>query len=112
MTSRTYGVLPYIAPEVLNKYQYSQASDIYSVGIIMWIISTGKKPFANRAYNAELAADIFNGLRLKINKDTPQCYVELMEKCWHKDPSKRPNAKTIYDTSEKWIDDLLYNVKS
>ncbi|RHZ64800.1 hypothetical protein Glove_320g43 [Diversispora epigaea] len=107
-----YGVLPYIAPEVLNKYQYSQASDIYSVGIIMWVISTGKRPFANRAYNAELAVDIFNGLRLKINKETPQCYAELMEKCWPKDPSKRPRAKLIYDKSEKWIEDLLYDLKS
>ncbi|RHZ79847.1 hypothetical protein Glove_140g25 [Diversispora epigaea] len=38
------------------------------VGIIMWIISTGRKPFANKEYNAELAADVFNGLRPKINK--------------------------------------------
>src|SRR6185436_17058612 len=57
-----YGIITSIEPEVLHKYQYTQASDIYSVGIIMWIISTGKKPFANRAYNAELATDIFNGL--------------------------------------------------
>ncbi|RHZ87646.1 hypothetical protein Glove_33g125 [Diversispora epigaea] len=111
-SSGAYGVLPYIAPEVLNKYQYSQASDIYSVGIIMWVILTGKRPFANRAYNKELAADIFNGLRLKINKETPQCYIKLMELCWHKDPSKRPSAKTIFDTSEDWIFDLQYDVKS
>ncbi|RHZ48137.1 hypothetical protein Glove_557g58 [Diversispora epigaea] len=111
-SSGAYGVLPYIAPEVLNKYQYSQASDIYSVGVIMWVISTGKSPFANREYDSELAADIFNGLRLKINKDTPQCYIKLMESCWHKDKSIRPSAKTIYDISEKWISALLYDKKS
>ncbi|RHZ85425.1 hypothetical protein Glove_66g89 [Diversispora epigaea] len=111
-SSGAYGVLPYISPEVLNKYQYSQASDIYSVGIIMWVILTGKRPFANRAYNAELAADIFNGLRPKTNKDTPQCYVELMELCWHKDPFKRPSAETIYGISENWIKGFLYNRKS
>src|SRR5690349_10068168 len=33
LSSGAYGVLPYIAPEVVNKYQYTQASDIYSVGI-------------------------------------------------------------------------------
>ncbi|RHZ65920.1 hypothetical protein Glove_310g13 [Diversispora epigaea] len=107
-SSGAYGILPYIAPEVLNKYQYTQASDIYSVGIIMWIISTGKIPFAIRAYDSELAVDIFNGLRPKINRDTPQCYVELMKKCWHEDPTKRPNAKIIFDTSEKWIKELMY----
>ncbi|RHZ72864.1 hypothetical protein Glove_236g7 [Diversispora epigaea] len=108
-SSRTYGVLPYIAPEVFDKNLSTQASDIYSVGIIMWIISTGKKPFSNRAYNAELVIDIFNGLRPKINKNTPKCYIELMEKCWHKDPSERPSAEMIYDISEGWIDDMLYN---
>src|SRR5206468_9211179 len=29
------GVLPYIAPEVLNKKPYTQKSDIYSFGILM-----------------------------------------------------------------------------
>ncbi|RHZ64401.1 hypothetical protein Glove_325g31 [Diversispora epigaea] len=111
-SSGAYGVLPYIAPEVLNKYQYSQASDIYSVGIIMWVISTGKRPFANSAYDAELATDIFNGLRPKINKYAPQCYIELMEMCWHKDLSERPFVEIIYDRSEKWIKDLLYDKKS
>ncbi|RHZ79881.1 hypothetical protein Glove_140g4 [Diversispora epigaea] len=111
-SSGAYGVLPYIAPEVLNKYQYTQASDIYSVGIIMWTISTGKKPFANSAYNSELAVDIFNGLRPKTNKGTPQCYIELMEKCWSKDLSERPSAEIIYDISEKWIEDLMYNKKT
>ncbi|RHZ84618.1 hypothetical protein Glove_79g104 [Diversispora epigaea] len=111
-SSGAYGILLYIAPEVLHKYQYTQASDIYSVGIIMWIISTGQIPFAIRAYDSELAVDIFNGLRPKINKGTPQCYLELMEKCWHKDLTKRPNAKMIFDTSEKWIEELMYNDKT
>ncbi|RHZ67393.1 hypothetical protein Glove_301g62 [Diversispora epigaea] len=111
-SSGTYGVLPYIAPEVLNEHPYSQASDIYSVGIIMWIILTGKIPFANRAYDLELAVDISNGLRPKINNNIPQCYIELMEKCWHKDPAKRPNAEMIYIQTEIWIIDLRYDTKS
>ncbi|RHZ64821.1 hypothetical protein Glove_320g132 [Diversispora epigaea] len=108
LSSGTYGILPYIAPEVLCKNQYTQASDIYSVGIIMWVISTGKIPFAIRAYDSELAFDIFSGLRPKINEGTPQCYVELMEKCWHKDPTKRPNAEMIFNALEEWIDELMY----
>ena len=108
-SSGAYGILPYIAPEVLHKYQYTQASDIYSVGIIMWVISTGKIPFAKRAYDSELAADIFNGLRPKIKKGTPQCYVELMKKCWHKDPSKRPSTEIISGPLGKWINELIFN---
>ncbi|RHZ81820.1 hypothetical protein Glove_117g446 [Diversispora epigaea] len=111
-SSEAFGVLPYIGPEIVIKYQCSQASDMYSVGMIMWIISTGKTPFDNCAYDSKLAVDIFNGLRPKINKGTPQCYVELMEKCWHKDPSERPNAEMISNISESWVDGLLYDEKA
>ena len=31
-----YGVLPYMAPEVLRGKPYTKAADIYSFGIIMW----------------------------------------------------------------------------
>ena len=31
-----YGVLPYVVPEVLRGKEYTQASDIYSFGIIMY----------------------------------------------------------------------------
>ncbi|RHZ46807.1 hypothetical protein Glove_606g69 [Diversispora epigaea] len=110
--SGTYGVLPYIAPEVMNKNEYTQASDIYSVGIIMWVISTGKIPFEGELYDPELAISIFNGNRPEINKGTPQCYVSLMKKCWHNNPSERPSAEMIFNILEKWILDLSYNFKS
>ncbi|RHZ79884.1 hypothetical protein Glove_140g3 [Diversispora epigaea] len=110
-SSDVYGVLPYVAPEVLNKHQYTQASDIYSVGIIMWVISTGKIPFSNRSYDLELTLEILKGLRPEIKKGTPQCYAELMKKCWHKDPSERPSVEEILDISEKWIYELMYDDK-
>src|SRR5437868_3417319 len=33
--TNTYGVLPYIAPEILRGQNYTKAADIYSFGIIM-----------------------------------------------------------------------------
>ena len=39
------GVLPYIAPEVLNKEPYTLSSDIYSFGVIMAEFSSGKPLF-------------------------------------------------------------------
>jgi serine/threonine protein kinase len=40
-----YGNLPYIAPEVIAGRGYSFASDIYSIGMLMWEISSGEPPF-------------------------------------------------------------------
>jgi serine/threonine protein kinase len=43
--------MPYIAPEVLRGGPYFQAADIYSFGMIMHFIATGKQHFANCAHN-------------------------------------------------------------
>jgi len=55
-----YGVLPYIAPEVLNGKPYAFSFDIYSFGIIMAELSSGKPPFYDRKHNLSSALDICN----------------------------------------------------
>ncbi|CAI2185249.1 9214_t:CDS:1 [Funneliformis geosporum] len=37
-----YGNLPYVAPEVILGKGYTFASDIYSIGMLMWEISSGQ----------------------------------------------------------------------
>src|SRR4051794_13815116 len=49
--NKIYGVLPYIAPEVLNGEAYTSSSDIYSFGVIMAELSSGKPPFYDRKHN-------------------------------------------------------------
>ncbi|RHZ83579.1 hypothetical protein Glove_91g12 [Diversispora epigaea] len=84
------------------------ASDTYSVGMIMWVIAL----FPDREYDLELILKTIKGLRLKINTDTPQCYVDLMEEHWNKDPSERSSTETVYDISMAWVNDLLNGKKS
>ena len=61
-----YGVIPYMAPEVLSKKTYTKESDIYSFGMIMWEFTTGKKPFHDRPHNHCLISDILKGESLMI----------------------------------------------
>src|SRR5207247_1137610 len=42
-----YGNLPYIAPEIIDEKEYTFASDIYSIAMLMWEISSGHSPFIN-----------------------------------------------------------------
>ncbi|RIB17992.1 kinase-like domain-containing protein [Gigaspora rosea] len=91
-----YGVIPYIAPEILREEKFTTASDIYSFGMIMWEITSGQKPFSDRSHDIHLIIDICNGIRPPIINDTPQPFVDLMMKCWENDPSKRPTADMIY----------------
>ncbi len=89
-----YGNLPYIAPEVVIKKIYTFASDIYSIGMLMWEISSGRPPFINK-HNYDLAIKIINGIRPKIIPGTPLEYRELMEQCWDANPTKRPNISIL-----------------
>ncbi|PKK65322.1 kinase-like protein, partial [Rhizophagus irregularis] len=92
-----YGNLPYIAPEVIAGKVTTFKSDIYSIGILMWEISSGQPPFINYEHNYNLAMNIVNGIRPKIVSGTPLEYKNLMKQCWDADPSKRPDIDTLYD---------------
>ena len=101
--------MPYIAPELFNGGVYSQASDVYAFGIIMWEISSGERPFGDIVHDKELATRIFlHGLRPTITDDTPQFYRDLMEKCWHSDPSQRPTAVEIFHLMGEWDAEYRY----
>ncbi|RHZ59700.1 hypothetical protein Glove_362g36 [Diversispora epigaea] len=103
-----YGNLPYIAPELLCKKDYTTKSDMYSFGIIMWEVITGETPFSDHEFNSdsELALAIINGCRPKIYKYIPYEYATLMKQCWDANPDNRPDAIIIYNKFKSLIRSL------
>ncbi|PKC58200.1 kinase-like protein [Rhizophagus irregularis] len=98
-----YGVIPYIAPEIFKGSSFSKESDVYSMGMIMWELTTGCKPFANVEHDHSLVYRILDGERPKITEDTPECYANLMKSCWDPDPKKRPSVKKIRNSFGSWF---------
>jgi serine/threonine protein kinase len=90
-----YGNLPYIAPEVIVGSGYTFASDIYSIAMLMWEISSGQPPFINYEHENEIVMNIINGIRPKIVPGTPLEYKNLMKECWDADPLKRPDINVL-----------------
>ncbi|CAG8733750.1 14871_t:CDS:2, partial [Acaulospora morrowiae] len=103
------GVLPYVAPEILRGNAYTKASDIYSFSMIMWEVSTLKKPFSNVAHDASLALEVTLGMRPAIAPGTPKKYAELMKLCWDVDPVKRPSAEELVKKLEELMNDRNIN---
>ncbi|CAI2167925.1 13020_t:CDS:2, partial [Funneliformis geosporum] len=99
-----YGVLPFVAPEVLKGNPYTPASDIYSFSIIMWELISGIPPFNDRAHDFYLGLSICKGERPKNIENIPQGYIDLMKRCWDDDPLKRPDTLEIKDVIGSWID--------
>jgi serine/threonine protein kinase len=100
--NKIYGVLPYIAPEVLNKEPYTLSSDIYSFGVVMAELSFGKPPFHKRKHDASLALEICNGLRPEFGKGTPEIYKKLAHRCMNANPNQRPTAYELYEIINCW----------
>ncbi|RHZ46803.1 hypothetical protein Glove_606g149 [Diversispora epigaea] len=102
---KVFGIIPYMAPETLNKGDYSQASDIYSFGMIMLEVFTSYPPYFNIPHDASLVMDICKGLKPEIKCEIPQLLKELMEKCWNFDPLTRPIAKELMSQLAKYYFD-------
>ncbi|GBB97327.1 hypothetical protein RclHR1_02970002 [Rhizophagus clarus] len=64
---KIYGVLPYIAPEVLRGKEYTQESDIYGFGIIAYEVCTGLPPYHNIAHDKILTISISIELYEKLD---------------------------------------------
>ncbi|CAI2188774.1 15528_t:CDS:2 [Funneliformis geosporum] len=76
--SEVFGVLPYVNPKrfdrqrkndnTLQSYTLNEKSDVYSVGVLLWEISSGRPPFYVKGleYDVTLAIDIVQGLRESI----------------------------------------------
>ena len=60
-------------------YTLSEKSDVYSVGVLLWEISSGQPPFysENEPYDLDLAIEISGGLREAPVPNTPSDYTEL-----------------------------------
>ena len=80
--SKMLGLIPYMDPKFLrqrNNYKFNKKSDVYSVGVLMWQISSGYRPFHIESYDIALAMNIVYGQREEIINETPNKYSNLYQ---------------------------------
>lgn len=101
---KIYGVPSYVAPEVLDKGIYTQASDVYSFGIVAYELLANAYPYPELD---GLTLKICNGLRPNIDKvPMPQLLKDLVKSCWDADPAKRPTAHELSKILKAWEDEI------
>ena len=89
LQSKIFGIVPYVDPKSFSRqrnnnkqaqvYLLSEKSDVYSVGVLLWEISSGRPPFYNKgeSYDIGLAMDILQGFRETPVPNTPEDYVKI-----------------------------------
>lgn len=82
------GTLPYIAPEILKGQDADVRSDIWSLGVLLYEMAAGHRPFRG-ATGFELSAAILRERTPEIHPPLPPVLRSVIEKCLDKDPGQR-----------------------
>lgn len=79
------GTLAWSAPELLLGEQCNEKVDIYSLGVVLWELVTGKVPQLGKIKPP------------RPSKRCPPELCELIRDCLHEDRRQRPSARQAYD---------------
>ncbi|KAF0480855.1 glycosyltransferase family 2 protein [Gigaspora margarita] len=96
-SSTIISMMAYIDPQCLGPERKKQTkkSDIYSLGVILWELTSGIPPFYNLNDSIAIYQEIINDNREKIIENTPPDYANLYCKCWSSCLDQRPTLDEI-----------------
>src|SRR5256885_326444 len=94
-----FGNIRYIAPEIFKSSQvegpnkntkdlYTKYSDVFSLGVLLWQISSGKPPFESQNEYL-LFVTVMSGSKERRIPNTPDEYYKLYNECWDDKPEQR-----------------------
>jgi serine/threonine protein kinase/Leucine-rich repeat (LRR) protein len=88
------GTPAYMAPEQARGEPVDQRADLFSLGVLLYQMATGRLPFRGRTTMAVLTAlaTVTPPPARTLNKDLPQALSDLIDRLLSKDPNGRPRS--------------------
>jgi len=90
------GTIPYMSPEQVSGLRVDHRTDIFSLGVLLYEMATGHRPFQGRS-TAELASAILRDVPPALEEsrsDVPDGMRRIIARCLEKDPADRfPTAR-------------------
>eukprot|EP01126_Amoeba_proteus_P007739 TRINITY_DN12785_c0_g1_i1.p1 TRINITY_DN12785_c0_g1~~TRINITY_DN12785_c0_g1_i1.p1 ORF type:complete len:610 (-),score=82.06 TRINITY_DN12785_c0_g1_i1:45-1874(-) len=95
-TMTTIGTPHYMAPEVISKGRFSEKSDVYSYGIVIWETYVCKRAYEDMDNAFQVMRKVVSEhLRPKIPQDCPLSYSQIIQSCFQNKAQDRPNFQNI-----------------
>ena len=91
----------YSAPEMLDAEKYTEKVDVYSFGIMTYVVLVGVEPFDPHLTSYQLAMDVTKGKRPPIPETVPPKLQQLIINCWQGSPTERPTFQEIVSDMER-----------
>jgi len=94
------GTVPYMSPEQVSGLKIDPRTDVFSLGILLYEMATGRRPFQGRS-SAELASAILRDAPPALEEartDLPDGLRRVVARCLQKEPRDRfPTAREAAD---------------
>jgi hypothetical protein len=104
----------FTAPEVLMHRRGGYSADVYSVGVLMYVIKTGQGIFPEKKKRQDFVNMIKRGRRPGFPENFPQKWKDLISQCWDSDPSKRPSmfrVATLLSLEKELREDFVFAIR-
>ena len=94
------GTVPYMSPEQVSGREVDQRTDLFSLGVILYEMATGRRPFQGSS-SAELASSILRDTPPPLGerrRDLPAGLAQVIGRCLEKNAADRfPSARDVRD---------------
>ena len=88
------GTEEYVAPEILRNQDVTYSTDIWSLGVMLYLFLVGKTPFKGVS-ECQTFQNILSKEELSIPDAVPQVAQDLIRKMLLKDPEQRLGAQDL-----------------
>jgi hypothetical protein len=114
MSSNAAGPTRWMAPESIMRRVYSNKSDVWSFGVLLYEVWTlGMIPYHLIADDKEVARLVTQGERLSRPDNCPQQLYAIMQDCWKSSSKDRPNMPELQTAlQEVFMEESLEEAKS
>lgn len=96
------GTYRWMAPEMIKQKAYKRKVDVYSFGLLMWEMVSGRIPYENLTPFQVAYAVANRNLRPTISPECPSALRPLIEQCCALQPDKRPDFWQIVKVLEQF----------
>ena len=99
------GTIAYMSPEQASGQPLDSRSDIFSFGVVLYEMFSGRRPFGGRT-DLEVLKTIIHGALPPLSEEVPEAYRNVVEKALEKSPAER------YQSMREMVVDLRRGQRS